>query len=362
VEPALLRNAVRSIGTSSPARLAAAATHCPTRAARSHSRSSTNNPADSGWLSSPRRGESPARGDAAAACAASNGVDYVAISNIVFIPAGQRAADIVVNPLYDLLPEGTETVVLKLLEPFCPGIYPPPPECYAVGTPREAVVYIGESLQSNQRPVVTITAPDPLATEGTNCYHWPGWPTPLPANARGTNTAMFVVRRTGDTNVSLTVHYQIGGTASNGVDYAMLPGMVVIPAGQRIVPIIVVPLDDALPERIETVVLGVYELPLGSPLPPPYTVGKPARAAAIIVDNDQPRPGTGRLPDRCFHLMQPASNGTWFRIECSTDLVHWTSLCTNSVTDGAIHFVDPESDSESQRFYRAVAEPVPAAD
>jgi hypothetical protein len=215
------------------------------------------------------------------------------------------------------------------------------------------------SPPTNPPPVVTITARDPLATEGTNCYRWPGWPTPLPATCRGTNTASFVVRRSGDTNASLTVHYQIGGTASNGVDYLTLPGMVVIPAGQRIAPISLVPLDDALPERIETVVLSVYELPLGSPLPPPYTVGKPGRAAAIIVDNDQPRPGTGRLPDRCFHLTQPASNGTWFRIECSTDFVHWTSLGTNSVTDGAVHFVDPDADAESQRFYRAVAEPIP---
>jgi len=173
---------------------------------------------------------------------------------------------------------------------------------------------------------------------------------------------MFVVRRSGDTNASLTVHYQISGTASNGVDYAELPGMVSIPAGQRIAPILVVPLDDAVPERIETVVLTVYELPLASPLPPPYTVGKPARAAAIIVDNDQPRPGTGRLSDHCFHLTRPGTNGGWFRIECSTDLIHWTALCTNTVTDGAMHFVDPDADTVSQRFYRVVAEPAPAAE
>jgi len=97
-------------------------------------------------------------------------------------------------------------------------------------------------------------------------------------------------------------------------------------------------------------------------LPSPYVIGLPARAAAIIVDNDQPRPCTGRLPDRCFHLMQPGNNGAWFRIECSTDLVHWTALCTNSVTDGAIHFVDPDADMATQRFYRAVPEINPGLD
>jgi hypothetical protein len=74
------------------------------------------------------------------------------------------------------------------------------------------------------------------------------------------------------------------------------------------------------------------------------------------VDNDQLRPCTGRLPDGCFHLAQPGTNGGWYRIECSTNLIHWTALFTNSVTDGAIHFVDPDADTTSQGFYRAVPE------
>jgi len=215
---------------------------------------------------------------------------------------------------------------------------------------------------TNQVPVVTIKAVDPIATEGTNCYRWPGWPTLLPGSLRGTNTATFVVRRDGNTNASLTVYYRVSGTASNGLDYAELPGTAVIPAGQRMSSITILPVDDVLPERIETVVLGLYEPPFASPLPPPYSVGKPGRAAAIVVDNDQPRPCTGRLPDGCFHLAQPGTNGGWYRIEYSTDLLYWSTLCTNSVTDGAIHFVDPDADAASQRFYRAVPETNPPAD
>jgi len=212
---------------------------------------------------------------------------------------------------------------------------------------------------TNQRPVVSIVARDPVATEGTNCYRWPGWP----ANSiSGTNSATFVVRRDGATNDSLTVFYTVGGTATNGVDYKLLPGNVVIPAGQRAAPIVIAPADDALPERIETVVLGLIEPPYASPLPSPYVVGKPARAAAIIVDNDQPRPGTERLPDRCFHLTQPGRNGDGYRIEFSINLADWSVLCTNSVTDGAIHFVDPDADASSQRFYRAVPETNPPVD
>lgn len=239
--------------------------------------------------------------------------------------------------------------MLRLIEPACPAIYPPPPECYLVGVPREAVVYIDDNTLS--RPLVSIVARDPVATEGTNCYRWPGWPTPTLTNNLGrTNTATFAVMRERRTNESLTVFYTVGGTATNGGDYQLLSGNVVIPARQRVAPIDIVPVGDALPERIETVVLGLIEPPYGSPLPSPYVVGKQARAPAIIVDNDQPRPCTEHLADRCFHLTQPGRNGDWCRIEFSTNLLDWTVICTNGVTDGAIHFVDqmqmqPRSDS-----------------
>ena len=112
-------------------------------------------------------------------------------------------------------------------------------------------------------------------------------------------------------------------------------------------------------EGIETVVLNPYVLSPTSPPPPPYLIGNPNRAAAIIVDNDLPRPLTGTLPDRCFHIMRPGTNGAWFRIECSSNLLHWTPLGTNRVTDGAIHFVDPDAAEMPQRFYRAVPESNP---
>lgn len=400
---------------------------------------------------------------------ASNGLDYLAISNVVVIPAGATAARVLINPLHDNLPEGTETVVLRLEEPVCIAIFPPPPDCYRVGMPSNATVYIADNdtaptnhpptvhiftptngasfvapanifiaaqaqdvdgyltIQTveffagahslgirtnyptmdpigpfrlvwtnvppgnyaltaratdsggasgisplveirvggtnhpptNVPPIVTITAPDAIASEGTNWHCWPGWTNHHPTDVCGTNTATFVVRRTGDTNTSLSVLYDIRGTASNGVDYAALPGSVTIPAGHRSAEIRIVPLDDTLPERIETVVLSLVGPPVSPTVPPPYALGQPRRAAAMIVDNDQPRPSTGMLPDRSFHIMRPGDNGTWWRIECSTNLVDWTALCTNSVTDGAIHFVDPDGAELPQRFYRALPESNP---
>jgi hypothetical protein len=76
----------------------------------------------------------------------------------------------------------------------------------------------------------------------------------------------------------------------------------------------------------------------------------------VIVNNDRPRPVSGPLPDRGFHFTQPGTNGTWYRVETSADLIHWTSLVTNMVTDGAIHFVDPDAEDAPVRFYRTEPE------
>ena len=40
----------------------------------------------------------------------------------------------------------------------------------------------------------------------------------------------------------------------------------------------------------------------------------------------------------------------------SAHLTNWMPLCTNVVTDGAIHFVDPDAAGHLQRFYRVVPE------
>jgi hypothetical protein len=134
------------------------------------------------------------------------------------------------------------------------------------------------------------------------------------------------------------------------VDYIELPGTVVIPAGERAARITVWPLDDQLQEGLETVLLTLQPAP-------EYSIGIPARAAAVIVDNDRPRPPCQMLPDRMFHVCFPRTNGFCFRLEASANLRDWTALCTNVVTDGALHFVDPDAGDADHRFYRATPEP-----
>jgi len=91
---------------------------------------------------------------------AGNGVDYFAISSSTVIPAGQLSTKVMVYPKHDTIPEPTETVVLKIEPPVCIAIYPPPYECYQVGAPREAVVYIADNdTATNLPPKVAIAKP-----------------------------------------------------------------------------------------------------------------------------------------------------------------------------------------------------------
>ena len=161
---------------------------------------------------------------------------------------------------------------------------------------------------TNRPPIVNIVATDPVAIEGTNCWVWPGetnspptwaaWPTAVcrPFTNCGPKIAIFTVRRFGDTNGDLTVPYDIGGTASNGMDYVALPGSVTIPAGERRALITIVPIDDGPPDVNKNVILTLLPDMQMNPLPG-YVLGFPRRAAAIIIDRPVSDDGyvTGRL-------------------------------------------------------------------
>lgn len=388
---------------------------------------------------------------------ASNGVDYEKVEDRVTIPAGATSADVTIFPIDDFLVEGTESVVLTVEPPVCVAIFPPPPGCYQVGTPRTATAYIRDNdTVSNALPKVVITQPadgesfpegktitiesrvtDPdgypthlevfangrkigetsvnffqepppgqpftfsidwtdatpglysLVARGTDNMGGVGTSEPVRISVTGTNrpptnqtpvvtitaidsfaseaptsaginTATFLVRRSQPTNSELMVVYGIGGMASNGVDYTELSGFVTIPAGERSARIVVSPIDDKETEKPESVVLSLQIPP--SPLasinvPPPYVIGYPGRAAAVIADNDAERPPTRCLSDGLFHAGFPGTNGFCYRLEISGDLANWRTVFTNVVTDGAIHFIDPETREFEHRFYRAVSEP-----
>jgi hypothetical protein len=213
---------------------------------------------------------------------------------------------------------------------------------------------------TNGQDIVTIVATDPIAIAGTNYWVWhgpntptPGWsdwpPTnPIVFTNFGPKDALLTVFRSGSMDSNLDVNYSISGTASNGVDYATLPGTVTIPAGAASAVITIAPISTNPPPE-QTVILT---LQAPSNTPPGYVVGFPSRAEAIILKS-WPLPQPLLLPGGSFNFNALGPDGAWFRADWSSNLLDWTPLCTNQVFDGSINFVDADATNHS-RYYRAV--------
>jgi hypothetical protein len=112
-------------------------------------------------------------------------------------------------------------------------------------------------------PTVTLTAPDPLATE------------------RPFSTGTFRLTRTGTLSAPLTVRLTRAGTATAGSDYVSSPLSHTIPAGASSADIAVTPLNDSLAEAPETVVLTLT--PRSA-----YVVGSPRTATVTLLSDEKP--------------------------------------------------------------------------
>ncbi len=182
---------------------------------------------------------------------ASNGTDYQTIANTVIIPAAQTSVTIPVTVIDDALAEGNETVILTVGASAN----------YTVGAPSSGTVTIAD----DDGPItVSIVATTPNAAE--------------PA----TNGLFTVTRSNGNAAQNMaayTVNLSIGGTATNGVDYASIPVTVTIPANQTTVTIPVTVIDDSVLEGNETVVVSLLS---GAT----YVVGAPAAATVTIADDE----------------------------------------------------------------------------
>lgn len=156
---------------------------------------------------------------------ATNGADYDSISSSVTIPTGQNSTDITIRPRADRRIEGNETVTLTLVGG----------SGYELGAPLEATITIADDTPSYTQ--VGIYSEEPSASE------------------QGPSDGLFSVVRSGNNSAALTVHYSIGGTATNGVDYKLISSEVTIPAGKYDATIRITPIADNENEGNETVTL-----------------------------------------------------------------------------------------------------------
>jgi hypothetical protein len=113
-------------------------------------------------------------------------------------------------------------------------------------------------------PIITVQATMPLASEP------------------GNNPATFTFTRAGNTNSAITVPFGIGGTASNGVDYAEITNAISLAAGQNSTNIVITPVTEPSATGYKTVVLTLPRHYVEPPAVPVFVVGSLSRAVAYI--------------------------------------------------------------------------------
>lgn len=177
-------------------------------------------------------------------------------TNSITIPAGTNSVSFALHVINDATVEGSETVSLTVLDDSGNMDHP----TYALAPLAEAVVTILDD-DAPVKPVVTVTTSTSDIAEG------------------GMDNGQLIFSRNGSTAGDLLVNYSTSGTATAGVDYAALPGVALIPAGQSSTTIPVTVIDDKNLEPDETIVANITANAA-------YTVGSPASATITILDDD----------------------------------------------------------------------------
>ena len=118
------------------------------------------------------------------------------------------------------------------------------------------------SAISANLPTITVSVPDASASEP------------------GSDTATFTLNRGSATNSALTVFYTFGGTATQGSDYTESgSGSVTFAAGASTANVVITAVNDAVAERLETVILTLT--PNAA-----YNIGSPGTGTATIIDDN----------------------------------------------------------------------------
>jgi len=201
---------------------------------------------------------------------ATAGVDYSSLVGGVIIPAGSSTATLQFQMLDDKTVESDETVTV------------------AIST-NAAYTLSGSSAQ------VKITDDDLLTVTI--------FPTGAGA-AEPSAPGRFTVKREGDLTGNLVVNYTASGVASNGIDFISFSNSVTIPSGLASADITLTPMDDALLEGDEAVILTLATN-LG------YNIGTPGTATIFIRDNE--RPGV-TITAMDASASEPGDNTASFRI------------------------------------------------
>jgi gliding motility-associated-like protein/uncharacterized repeat protein (TIGR01451 family) len=178
--------------------------------------------------------------------------DYTITGNASF-NNGASVSNINILPIDDVLVEGIETVIITLDDVSS--------ALYVIGTQNNATV----TIVDDDVFTATITATDAVAEEATTV----------------TNTGTFTISldAVNNTGSPVVVNYTVGGTATSGTDFTALSGTVSFADGQQNRTVIVTPINDAIVESSETVIVT-----LGTGAG--YELGATASRSATVTIND----------------------------------------------------------------------------
>jgi len=182
---------------------------------------------------------------------ASNGLDYVLITNFFVIPAGQLTATLPILPRHNGIVEGPVTAALTLLSN----------PAYVLGTRTSGTVTIDDDM-----PMLTVSALVTNVLEG------------------GNSNGVFRITRTGDPKYDFAAYLAVGGTATYGLDYPPFLTNIYFSCGITSIDLFVTPSNNLVADGDHTV--GTALLPS-----PPYTILSPSNAVLTIADA-----GTNQTP------------------------------------------------------------------
>jgi len=180
---------------------------------------------------------------------ATSGTDYSGAVGSVVVPANATTASFPITPVADSTVEPDETVIFSVASG----------SGYGIGSPSSATA----TIVNDDFPVASITV------------------SPASVDEDGAANLVYTVALDQPSPSALSIGFSVGGTATNGSDYATINSPLVIAAGQTSGTITVNPTTDTTAEPDETVVIS---LNAGSG----YTVGSPNSATGTIRNDDLP--------------------------------------------------------------------------
>jgi uncharacterized repeat protein (TIGR02543 family) len=176
-----------------------------------------------------------------------NGIDCVFLPGSITLPAGQTSVTLPLIPIDDELAEIAENVGVTL--------------AYGGNYNLTTTSAVNVSIAASDTPIATVSAFDANAIEN-----------PVKTGRILVSLSKIVASNT-------TVSYTVSGTATSDADYTALSGSVTVGTGNNTAVITVAPLDDALSEGPESVIITLKSSAS-------YIIGAAPSATVIIADDE----------------------------------------------------------------------------